>query len=105
MNKLNLFCPINGTGYGITSANIGLQLNELNLDVSLFVLGQGVMLPDPRERDVMLKMLNSSRSYDPNAPCLKIWHQHDWVQELELEIIMYFLSLKLISYMILKSGV
>jgi glycosyltransferase involved in cell wall biosynthesis len=77
MNKLNLFCPINGTGYGITSANIALQLEQLNLDVALFVLGQGVMLQDPIEREAMLKMLNASRSYDPYAPCLKIWHQND----------------------------
>lgn len=77
MNRLNLYCPINGTGYGITSTNIALSLDKLNVDVALFILGQGVMLQDPEERQTMLKMLNSSRNYDPTAPCLKIWHQHD----------------------------
>jgi glycosyltransferase involved in cell wall biosynthesis len=77
MNKLNVYCPINGTGYGITSTNISLSLMKKEIDVSIFPIGQGVMLDDPLQREIMLKMLNNSLVYDDKAPCLKIWHQHD----------------------------
>ena len=77
MNKLNVYCPINGTGYGITSTNIALALDNLGVDVGLFIIGQGVLLQDPDQKQIMLKMLNRGRHYDPKEPCLKIWHQHD----------------------------
>lgn len=77
MYKLNVYCPINGTGYGITSANIALSLFRQDISVSIFPIGQGVMVDDPSDRDDMLKMLNNSLQYDDKAPCLKIWHQHD----------------------------
>jgi hypothetical protein len=77
MKKLNVNCPINGTGYGITSTNIALSLDNLGVDVGLFIIGQGVLLQDPDQKKAMLKMLNRGRYYDPKAPCLKIWHQHD----------------------------
>lgn len=77
MKQLNLYCPINGTGYGITSSNIALSMNSLGVDVSLFVLGQGVMVDNPVHQKTMIKMLGNARKYNPEAPCLKIWHQHD----------------------------
>ena len=40
MNKLNVYCPINGTGYGITSTNISLSLMKKEMDVSIFPIGQ-----------------------------------------------------------------
>lgn len=70
-------CPINGTGYGITSANISLSLFGLNVNVGVFVIGQGVMLDNKNDSQNLVKMLNNARTYNPDAPCLKIWHQHD----------------------------
>lgn len=79
MNKLNLYCPINGTGYGITSTNIALSLTNVGVDVGLFIIGQGVMIQEHNQKDKqsMMNMLNNARHYDPKAPCVKIWHQHD----------------------------
>lgn len=76
MNKLNLMCPLNGTGYGITSTNITFCLHNLDTDISLCPIGNA-SAENAEKRNILASMLNRSRFYDPYAPCLKIWHQHD----------------------------
>lgn len=77
MKKLNVNCPINGTGYGITSKNIIKALDKLKVDISLFPIGQQVQIETQEEKDVIEKMLNNSNNFNRKSPCLKIWHQHD----------------------------
>jgi len=69
-------CPINGTGYGITSTNITKSLHKLGVDISLYSIG-GPSAETPEDRDILLPLLNNARFYNNYAPCLKIWHQHD----------------------------
>lgn len=77
MQKININCPIGKTGYGITSLNILKQLYLLGADVSLFPIGTNIELNGEEEKPIVQKMLSKSEDFDPDAPCLKIWHQHD----------------------------
>lgn len=77
MKNLNLFCPINGTGYGITSLNILKSLVSDNTQVALFPIGNQIQLNSENDREFVEKSLENNVNYDPKAPCLKIWHQHD----------------------------
>lgn len=76
--NINLYAPINNTtGYGITSTNIFLSLHSQNVKLKLFNIGG--MAVDTPEIEMVVK--NSIRdtvdSWNPNDPCLKIWHQYD----------------------------
>lgn len=75
--SMNIHCPIGKTGYGITSWNIVKQLYLMDVDVTLFPVGNNMELNGEEEKPIVEKMLNKTGSYDPAAPFLKIWHQHD----------------------------
>jgi glycosyltransferase involved in cell wall biosynthesis len=77
MNSINVVCPINATGYGITSTNIAKNLPAKELKVALFPMHNQVSIENPEDRDTFVNMLNNGLEYDVNATCLKIWHQHD----------------------------
>lgn len=75
MNKLNMMCPINFTGYGITSFNIFKSLRE-KTDISLFPIGQPNV--DSIEFSDMVSLgIQKQETYDPKNPCFKIWHQFE----------------------------
>jgi glycosyltransferase involved in cell wall biosynthesis len=76
MKNLNLFCPINSTGYGITSSNIVKSLNK-DLNISLFPIGSSIDCNSESDRELFQKLLNNNSTFDYSAPCLKIWHQYD----------------------------
>jgi len=71
--NVNLISPICYTGYGVAGQNIVKELFKEGHDVSLWPIG-GVSIP---EEDVPLfqNVINRQQNYDPNAPCVRIWHQ------------------------------
>ena len=78
--KFNIIAPINQLGYGVTGLNVIKSLLSSGHDVSLFVLGQ--LQADPKLHDFLKGCFEASRMPDFDAPCLRIWHQHDmseWV--------------------------
>lgn len=77
MNKINLYAPITpSTGYGITSTSIMRELLK-DHEVSLFPLGQA-QAETPEDKVLIEKILRDTNTkWDPNSPCLKIWHQYD----------------------------
>lgn len=77
MKNLNLFCPINGTGYGITSLNITKALSEKDLDISLFPIGNSIDVNNEQEHNLIKQLLANNARFSYSAPCLKIWHQYD----------------------------
>ena len=77
MKNINLNCPINSTGYGITSFNILKGLVNNNIDISLFPIGTNVELNSEEDKVLVKSCLDKSNSFNYSAPCLKIWHQHD----------------------------
>jgi len=76
-HKINANCPIGKTGYGITSLNILKNINDIDVEVSLFPMGSNMELNNNNEKLLFEKMLKNSEKFDRNAPCLKIWHQND----------------------------
>lgn len=76
MKNINIYCPINGTGYGITSSNIVKELHKKNLNISLFCIGN-VQPNSEIDKNIFQPLLNNGNTFDRQAPCLKIWHQYD----------------------------
>ncbi len=75
MQKLNMMCPINFTGYGITSFNIYKCLRE-KLDICLFPIGQPQV--DSEEYAERLKDdMAKQNVFNNEDTFLKIWHQFD----------------------------
>jgi glycosyltransferase involved in cell wall biosynthesis len=77
MKSININCPINGTGYGITSQNIVKSIHQENVDISLFPIGQNIEVNSEEDKALITNLLSKSDSFDYQAPCLKIWHQFD----------------------------
>lgn len=74
--SINLYAPINTTGYGIASLNILKSLVSNDSDVKYFPIGNP-SVTNQLDYDTILSILNNSLDFDPDAPCLKIWHQFD----------------------------
>lgn len=75
--RLNINCPINGTGYGITSQNIVKAIHNQNIDVSLFPIGSNIEVNSQNDHALISSLAKKSDTFYYNAPCLKIWHQFD----------------------------
>lgn len=73
---INLYAPINSTGYGIASINILKSLIEEGNKISYFPINNP-SVNSQEEYDFIINILNHSFDFDPDAPCLKIWHQFD----------------------------
>jgi len=76
--NINITCPINQLGYGITGLNIVKTLSKDN-DVSLFMIGHP-QVTNQEDIDIISKCIQNAHFFDSNAPCIKIWHQHDMAQ-------------------------
>ena len=76
--NINMLCPINQLGYGVTGLNISKALHDAKHSVALFVVGN-LEAPEPYHQDLK-QMISNSRLPDWNAPCIRIWHQHDMSQ-------------------------
>lgn len=75
---INLISPINQLGYGITGLNVAKHLSK-STDVSLWCIGQP-QVTSKEDADIVSKALKNARYPDFNAPCIRIWHQHDMSQ-------------------------
>lgn len=75
MQKLNLMCPINFTGYGITSFNIYKCLRE-KLDICLFPIGNPQIDTEEYQQQI-IDDITKQDSFDNNSTFFKIWHQFD----------------------------
>lgn len=71
---LNINAPVNTTSYGYVSSNIIAELSKAGHDLRYIPIGNTI--PDeellPHIKEVLLRW-----DYSFDAPCLKIWHQHD----------------------------
>jgi glycosyltransferase involved in cell wall biosynthesis len=76
--NINIVSPINQLGYGITGLNITKTLSEDN-NVSLFIIGQP-QVTNQEDADIISECIKKTHLFDYNAPCIKIWHQHDMAQ-------------------------
>lgn len=76
--NINIVSPINQLGYGISSLNVVKELSKDN-NISLFMIGQP-QVTNQEDADTISKCIKNAQMFDSNAPCIKIWHQHDMAQ-------------------------
>ena len=75
---INIISPINQLGYGICSLNIVKALSKIT-DVALWPISQP-QVTNNEDADIIKLCLKNASLPDFNAPCLRIWHQHDMSQ-------------------------
>jgi len=74
--NINFSCPINSTGYGISSWNILKQLYSIEPNIAYFPIGQP-SASNQSDHDLIIQLYKNSQNFDSNAPFVKIWHQFD----------------------------
>lgn len=79
MNKtLNFLSPINSLSYGIVSTNF-LKCLDSTLDVALFPISQ-IEINSFEQQDLVKRTINNAQLFDPDAPCLRIYHQNSMAE-------------------------
>ena len=77
MKELSLIGGVNSLSYGVCTTNILHNLHMKGCIVNMFPLGPIEYTPGQRE-SIETAMYNAKAgTYDPNAPCIRLWHQHD----------------------------
>jgi len=78
--RINLQAPINQLGYGVAGLNI-LKALQKKAEVSLFVIGQP-QVTNQEDATAVRKGIEVANTFDPNAPCIKIWHQNQMAERI-----------------------
>lgn len=74
---VNLITPVNPLGYGVVGFNVLSALMNKGHNVSLFALGDVQWESNPDAIEKIKKAANNGQFFDPDAPSIRIWHQHD----------------------------
>lgn len=77
--NINLTCPINHTGYGITSWNIYKQLIIDGHEVALWPHSLPAN-PDQTRNTLLNIGIQNAKKFSYKSPCLNIWHPHDLIK-------------------------
>ena len=79
--NINLQAPINQLGYGVAGTNILKALQAQNVEVSFFPIGQP-QVTNQADADAVRKGMETAQTFDPQAPCVKIWHQNQMAERI-----------------------
>lgn len=79
--RLNLQAPINQLGYGVAGINILKALQAEDVEVSFFPIGQP-QVTNQADADAVRKGMATAQTFDPTAPCVKIWHQNQMAERI-----------------------
>jgi glycosyltransferase involved in cell wall biosynthesis len=77
---INLLAPINSLGYGVTGFNVLKALSKAGHRTSLFPISplrDEDVKPFIKDIDMIKAGLKNARTYDPDAPSVRIWHQNE----------------------------
>jgi len=75
---INIIAPINQLGYGVAGWNITKELSKIT-DIALWNIGN-IYASSQEDANIINRATQNAHFFDYNAPCLKIWHQHDMAQ-------------------------
>lgn len=78
--RINLHAPINQLGYGVAGLNI-LKALQNKAEVSLFPIGQP-QVTNQEDATAVRKGVEVAKTFDPQAPCIKIWHQNQMAERI-----------------------
>tara|TARA_Y100001963_G_scaffold45011_2_gene63354 strand:+ start:8140 stop:9186 length:1047 start_codon:yes stop_codon:yes gene_type:complete len=76
--NINLMTPINQLGYGVAGLNI-LKALQVEHNVALHMIGQP-QVTNQADADAVTKGIETSKTFDVKAPCIKIWHQNQMAE-------------------------
>ena len=79
--NLNFTAPINDLGYGVAGLNILKGLVGIGCNVSYWPIGQPTAR-NQQDAEIIQACVNNSHKFDPKAPSLRLWHQHDMAQHI-----------------------
>ena len=80
MKNMNLMAPINSLGYGIAGLNI-LKAIRQDTAVSLSIIGSPEITTQ-EDANAVQESVSRKASFDPSAPCLKVWHEFDMAERI-----------------------
>lgn len=75
---INIIAPINQLGYGIASLNIVKALSKIT-NIALWPISQP-QVTTQYDADIISQCIKNGQFPDFDAPCVRIWHQHDMSQ-------------------------
>ena len=75
---MNIICPINPLGYGVTGLNIVKELSK-HREVSLWTIGQPQVATEG-DAKIVKDCIKNTAFFNYDDPCIRIWHQHDMAQ-------------------------
>lgn len=75
--NINLVAPLNSLGYGVVGYNVLKALMQAQHGVAYFPIGEARWSGDKNALNMIQAARNNSQFYDPKAPCIRIWHQHE----------------------------
>lgn len=78
--NINLMTPINQLGYGVAGLNI-LKALQKKATVSLHMIGQP-QVTNQADADAVKLGIQTAQTFDPEAPCIKIWHQNQMAERI-----------------------
>lgn len=70
--RLNYISPLNSLGYGQVGRHLLRAMDGLGVEPALWPLGPVEL--ESRDEDLVKQCLGRVGQYNPNAPCLKLWH-------------------------------
>lgn len=77
---INLMTPINQLGYGVAGLNI-LKALQARTEVALHMIGQP-QVTNQTDANAVRKGLETAKMFDPQATCVKIWHQNQMAERI-----------------------
>ena len=79
--RINLQAPINQLGYGVAGINILKALYAEGVEVSFFPIGQP-QVTNEEDAYTVRRGMRLAQTFDPQAPCIKIWHQNQMAERI-----------------------
>jgi glycosyltransferase involved in cell wall biosynthesis len=79
--RINLQAPINQLGYGVAGINILKALYAEGVEVSFFPIGQP-QVTNEEDAHTVRRGMRLAQTFDPQAPCIKIWHQNQMAERI-----------------------
>ena len=79
--RINLQAPINQLGYGVVGINILKALYAEGVEVSFFPIGQP-QVTNEEDAYTVRRGMRLAQTFDPQAPCIKIWHQNQMAERI-----------------------
>jgi glycosyltransferase involved in cell wall biosynthesis len=80
LERINLQAPINSLGYGVVGYNIWKSFKKFGVETTLWPMASTAAIAPPCATDTweetaLQESIHMQAAFDPNAPCLKIWHE------------------------------